>query len=121
MQHGERVGGPRLAVDGDQHATAGGERLENSAIVRLKTDAAHRSRQAELGEIARRPLKRSDERSLRQQRPGRAGLDPFRRTAERRSMSAPTSGLSFAMMLSDSAASPARFSASIPFCAQSTS
>ena len=84
MKHGERVRGSRLTVYGDQHATTGGQGLEYSSIVRLKTDAPQRSRQPELRQIASGALQRGDQRSFDQQRPSRGGLDLFAGSAERR-------------------------------------
>jgi hypothetical protein len=65
MQNGQGIGRSRLASNGDENAAATGEDLENAAVVCLKSDAAHRARNAQLGEIAGRALQRLDERSAR--------------------------------------------------------
>src|SRR5262245_24778983 len=88
MKHGECVSGARLAVHRDEHATTGGQGLENSSIMRLKTDTPQRSRQPKLREIACWTLEGADQRSPGQKRSSRAGLymltlRPQRRLDER--------------------------------------
>ena len=56
VKNGQRVSGAGLASDCDEHATASGERFENTRIVRLKSDAPHCPRESELQEIAARAL-----------------------------------------------------------------
>src|SRR5689334_21110846 len=70
VQDRQRVGGARLAGDRDEHAAAAEEGFENSPVVRLKADAAHRAGNAERGEIARRSLQRLHERAARDDWPG---------------------------------------------------
>src|SRR5205823_5786039 len=47
MQQRERVGRARLIADRDEDSAASGERLENPAVVRLKSDAPHRAGEPE--------------------------------------------------------------------------
>src|SRR6478735_3301058 len=56
VKNGQRVSRARLASDCDEHATASGERFENTRIVRLKSDTPHGPRESELQEIAARAL-----------------------------------------------------------------
>src|SRR5689334_16227525 len=83
VQQRERVGGARLAPDRDQDAAASGERFEDTAVVRLEADAAHRARDPDLREIARAALERVDERSPRDDRADARDLEPIARGAER--------------------------------------
>jgi len=84
MKHGERISRSRLAMHRHEHATTGGQSLEYSSIVRLKSDTPQRSCQPELREIVCWTLKRGDKRSFRQHRSGRASLYPITLAAERR-------------------------------------
>ena len=83
MENRERVSRARLAANRDQHAAAGGQRLEDPGVVRLKSDAAHRAGQPELREIAARPLQPFDERPARHDRPNPGELEPFGWRSER--------------------------------------
>src|SRR5262245_26546128 len=61
QENRQGIGCPGLAVDGDEDAAARGERFENAAVMRLKSDAAHRAGDSELSEVPRIPLERRDQ------------------------------------------------------------
>src|SRR5213075_1785660 len=65
VQQRERIGRARLAVDGDENTASARQRLEDPAVVRLKTGTAHRAGDAKLREIARAALQGGNQRSAR--------------------------------------------------------
>ena len=82
MKQREGIGRARLAANGDQHAAAAGQRLEDAAVVRLKADAPHGARKTKRRQIAG-TLQRGNERPVRDDRANRAQLDPIGISSER--------------------------------------
>jgi hypothetical protein len=52
MKQCDSVGRARLAVDSDEDAAAGRQRLEDPAVVRLKAHTPHGAREADRRQIA---------------------------------------------------------------------
>src|SRR5215831_1338293 len=65
MKNGQRVRGTRITLNRDQHAAACGERIEDARVVRLETDASHRTGQSEFREVSALALEYANERSTR--------------------------------------------------------
>ena len=81
VQHRERVGGPRLAVNRHQHAAAARQHMKDPAVVRLKSDPPHRAGNARLRQPLIAALQCGDERA---RAPSRARDRGPRATAARR-------------------------------------
>ncbi|PYR34082.1 MAG: hypothetical protein DMF90_18450, partial [Acidobacteria bacterium] len=83
QEDSQSIGGAWLAMNGDQHPAASGQRLVDPRVVCLKSDTTHGARESKLSEIAPRPVERSHKRAFRQDRSGGRHLEPVRGRAER--------------------------------------
>jgi hypothetical protein len=83
MEDRQRVCRARLATDRDEHAAAGGERLKDPAVVRLKSDAPHRPGESKLRKVSRASLQRVENRPARENRADSSELKAFAGGAKR--------------------------------------
>jgi len=79
MKDGQRVRGARITLNRDKHAAACGQRIENARVVRLETDASHRTRQSKFREVSAVPLQDADERSSCDRAADAGQVDPLTR------------------------------------------
>ena len=77
MQNRERIGGARLAANGDEHTAATRQGFENAAVVGLKSDPSHRAGDSELRQVARGAPQRVDEGSTCDDGPDVRQFDAF--------------------------------------------
>jgi hypothetical protein len=63
MEERQRICGTRFALNRDEDAAAIRKGVENSSVVRLKSDAAHGSRKPQPRQIPVLPLERLDQRA----------------------------------------------------------
>src|SRR5215467_428048 len=83
MKNGQRVRGTRITLNRDQHAAACGERIEDARVVRLETDASHRTGQSEFREVSALALEYANERSTRDRAADAGDVDPLARRIQR--------------------------------------
>ena len=83
MKKGQRFRRTRLALNRDEDATAACERIEDPPVMGLKSDAPHRARQSQLGQVAALALKRLNERTTGDHRANPRQLEPFTRGSKR--------------------------------------
>jgi hypothetical protein len=80
VQDGQRVGRARLAMHGDHDAAPACQHMKYPAVVRLKTDAAHRAGDTRSRQALIASLKRHDERSAPHRRAKVVDIERLRRT-----------------------------------------
>jgi len=82
VKDGQRVRGARITLNRDEHAAACGQRIENARVVRLETNATHRTRQSKFREVSTLPLQYADERSSCDRAADAGQVDPLARRIE---------------------------------------
>jgi hypothetical protein len=82
-EHGQGIGRPRLAVNSHHDAAPRDQRLEDPAVMGLKTDPAHRAGKAYFREIACASLQRLCHRSMQDGGSDAGDLETASRRAER--------------------------------------
>jgi geranylgeranyl reductase family protein len=82
VQNRERVGGSRIALDGDENATFGSQGLKNAPVVRLETHASHRAGESQFAKVACTALQGVDERPLGDNGSHDWKIEPIPRRAE---------------------------------------
>ena len=83
VQNRQRVCGPRIALNGDEHASARRQRVEDPSVVGLEPDAAHGARQTKLRQIvAAVSLQHGQKRASSGHGPDTGEIDPIGRCTQ---------------------------------------
>jgi hypothetical protein len=65
VQYCQRIGGPRLAVNRDEHPSPAGQHVENATVMCLKSDPPHRRRNTGFRQGLVAALESGDQRPAR--------------------------------------------------------